>query len=107
MGKHVDLTNKTFYSLKVLKALPYKRINNSSAWLCRCDCGKLIETNTKALTSHQKKSCGCTRYNKDGTLQHKRIRKYGKNLEDNKVVLNNLLEEIKELLLSLEKEENK
>lgn len=57
-----DLTGHKFYSLEVLEPIPNKRINGSLAWLCRCDCGKIIETNTKQLTSHRKKSCGCTRY---------------------------------------------
>lgn len=57
-----NLLGRRFFSLEVLKEIPNKRINGSIAWKCKCDCGNIIECNTKQLTSGRKKSCGCTRY---------------------------------------------
>ena len=59
-----NLKGQKFYSLEVLEEIPNKRINGSVAWKCKCDCGKIIECNTKQLTSGRKESCGCTRYSK-------------------------------------------
>lgn len=71
MAVEMDLTGHKFYSLEVLELIPNKRINDSLAWLCRCDCGKIIECNTKQLTSGRKKSCGCTRYRRKHFEEYK------------------------------------
>ena len=59
MSMQSHLKGRRFYSLEVLEEIPNKRINGSVAWKCKCDCGKIIEANTKQLNSDRKKSCGC------------------------------------------------
>jgi hypothetical protein len=60
MGKKIDLVGKRVGRLVVLEKVEEKRINNSSIWLCKCDCGTIREYQTRALTSKQHyKSCGC------------------------------------------------
>jgi len=65
MGKTINLTGKVFGHLIVLKlGTPYispkgvKKVR----WLCRCDCGNLVQIFTHSLTSGQTKSCGHARY---------------------------------------------
>lgn len=57
----VDITGKRFGSLTALKRAESKRMYGATKtrWLCRCDCGSEIIAITGALTSGQKKSCGC------------------------------------------------
>ena len=96
----MDLKGRKFYSLEVIEKIPDKRINGSVAWKCKCDCGKIIEVNTKQLTSHRKKSCGCTRYR---TYVTGKIKKFS----TNKKLLEEILKtnyEILELLKGDEKE---
>lgn len=73
MSMQSHLKGRKFYSLEVLEEIPNKRINGSVAWKCKCDCGKIIECNTKQLTSGRKKSCGCTRYSKNKIKKCDRI----------------------------------
>ncbi|VDG31430.1 hypothetical protein [Lactobacillus fermentum] [Lactiplantibacillus mudanjiangensis] len=63
-NKPVDLTGQVFGHLTVIKkGDPYvspkgvKKVR----WLCRCDCGRSIQTFTNSLTSGQTKSCGHAR----------------------------------------------
>lgn len=52
-----SLTGQTFGRLSVLERYGSRkgRVN----WLCRCECGKLHEAVSHALTSGHTKSCGC------------------------------------------------
>lgn len=63
MGKFVDLTNKRFGMLIVLK-----RVENSKhkkiLWLCRCDCGKEKIIDGESLKSGHTKSCTCIKRSK-------------------------------------------
>ncbi|MBW2003019.1 MAG: hypothetical protein JRI72_00180 [Deltaproteobacteria bacterium] len=68
MGKHKNLTGLKFNRLLVLKQAKSK--NNKRRWLCKCDCGKLVEVITYDLTRGHTKSCGC--------LNKEKIRKVGK-----------------------------
>ena len=56
--KLVDLTNKRFERLTVIK-----RVNNSkhgdARWLCKCDCGNQVIVSSPNLKSNHVKSCGC------------------------------------------------
>ena len=59
MSKFKDITGQKFGRLTVIKFL---RIENHKAiWLCKCECGNLIEVMTYLLTSGNTKSCGCLR----------------------------------------------
>ena len=60
MGKIIDLTNKKFGKLTVLK-MAKERIGNEIAWDCKCDCGKEITVKGVYLRSGDTKSCGCIR----------------------------------------------
>lgn len=51
-----DLTGKRYGRLTVLSLVSVK--NRDSLWLCRCDCGKLLEVRRSLLTAGVK-SCGC------------------------------------------------
>ena len=43
-------------------------------WLCRCDCGNLVEVSSGNLKSGHKKSCGCLGFRKDSEdLSNKRF----------------------------------
>lgn len=54
----VDLTGKHFGKLTVM-SLTEKRINKSAVWLCRCDCGNLLEESSPRLTRSIITNCGC------------------------------------------------
>ena len=58
--KNVDLTNKKFTRLTVIKYVG-KDKNKQRLWLCKCDCGKEKIVPTKYLRSGDTKSCGCLR----------------------------------------------
>ena len=53
-----DLTNKKFGKLTAIKPLE-KRKNKKIVWICKCDCGNVVEVVGTSLTSGNSKSCGC------------------------------------------------
>lgn len=55
-----DLTGKRFGRLIVLRDSG-KRYKGNVFLLCKCDCGKLIETREDSLKSGRVRSCGCLR----------------------------------------------
>jgi len=60
MGKFIDLTDKQFGRLTVIKRVENSK-NGCSKWLCKCDCGNpngIIVFGT-GLTSSNTQSCGC------------------------------------------------
>lgn len=57
MGAFIDLTNKRFGRLLVLKRVP--RNKRGAYWKCRCDCGNEIITKSRSLITGQTRSCGC------------------------------------------------
>lgn len=57
-SKKLDLTNKNFGKLKVIKPAP-KRNDRYTRWICECECGKTVEVRTDYLTSLHTISCGC------------------------------------------------
>lgn len=57
MGKKLNLVNKTFGRLTVIKEV--KIPNKDRSWLCRCKCGNFHIVNTYSLTSGNTQSCGC------------------------------------------------
>lgn len=60
-----DLTNQQFSHLSVIAFN-----DKTKKWKCQCECGNIIEVETKKLISGRIKSCGCMKYvrkyNKDG-----------------------------------------
>jgi hypothetical protein len=61
MAKRFNLINRRFGSLQIVWRVPSKKIGTSSHswWAAKCDCGKLIEVQGKALVSGRKTHCGC------------------------------------------------
>lgn len=59
MPKLVDLTNKRFNRLVVIKRAGVKK--DHIQWLCRCDCGEEKIVNGSSLKSGLTQSCGCLR----------------------------------------------
>lgn len=60
MPKLIDLTGKRFGKLTVLNRAD-KNKRKKPAWVCRCDCGNLIEIAGCELRQSDSKSCGCFR----------------------------------------------
>lgn len=56
----MDLTGKKFGRLTVIQKTD-KRASSQVVWLCRCDCGNMVEATTTHLTRGNTKSCGCAR----------------------------------------------
>lgn len=56
--RFVDLTGKRFGRLTVLAKSERQR-NKRILWVCRCDCGKVVEVAGRDLSCGDTKSCGC------------------------------------------------
>ena len=54
-----DLTGQRFGKLTVLEKIENENNKKRTWWLCRCDCGNIIQTNVTSLTTGKRKSCGC------------------------------------------------
>lgn len=57
MGKLIDLTNKQFGELTVIKHIG-KSSYGATMWECKCSCGKIINVNGANLRNGHKTSCG-------------------------------------------------
>lgn len=60
MTRPIDLTNRRFGRLVVLKRVENTRFNKTQ-WLCKCDCGKEIIAIGGNLIQKKQFSCGCQR----------------------------------------------
>jgi hypothetical protein len=58
MSKKIDLLNKKFNRLLVVKEVGRDKKNNV-LWECLCDCGKITFGCTTDIKNGHKKSCGC------------------------------------------------
>lgn len=56
--KAINLTGKRYGRLSVLHQVSIK-IEGRPGWLCLCDCGKTVLSNSSRLNSGKIKSCGC------------------------------------------------
>jgi len=63
------LLNKRFGKLVVIGEA--ENIRKSTAWVCRCDCGKITNVLSYNLLKGKSKSCGCVRGEKLGILSKK------------------------------------
>jgi hypothetical protein len=71
----IDLTGQRFGRLVVLKDVG-RTNRNLVVWLCRCDCGASIKTNSNYLQTAHRLSCGCLK--REGNhLEHGHARKSG------------------------------
>ncbi|WP_247229135.1 hypothetical protein [Streptococcus uberis] len=57
--KKINLMGERFGRLKVIKRTEKRAGNNEVVYICRCDCGKIIETYTSLLRQGRTRSCGC------------------------------------------------
>lgn len=57
--KRLNLTGERFGRLKVIKRTDKRAGNNEVVYICRCDCGKIIEAYTSLLRRGKTRSCGC------------------------------------------------
>ena len=57
MGKFINLSEKKFNNLTVLKRMTNRK--KQTMWLCKCDCGKEVVVSSANLKSGHTKSCGC------------------------------------------------
>lgn len=60
--KKINLIGKRFGILSVVEEFPTRK-SGKVLWVCRCDCGKTIKSQTGNLFSGNTKSCGCGRKN--------------------------------------------
>ena len=60
-----DLTGNRYGKLTVIKEgdiyIHNKTMKTTKKWVCRCDCGKIVEVRQDNLRSGFSKSCGCMR----------------------------------------------
>lgn len=54
----IDLTNKQYGFLKVIKQGP-RNSSNRVSWYCECDCGKIVLVTSNNIRSGNTVSCGC------------------------------------------------
>lgn len=57
-----------------------KRKNGSIVWLCECECGKVIEVQTRYLTNDWTRSCGCLK--KDQDAENLRVKYENKRINE-------------------------
>lgn len=55
----IDLKNKKFGKLKIIREAPSRGKSSSQFWLCKCDCGNDHIASSQHLRENQVKSCGC------------------------------------------------
>lgn len=68
MGKLIDLTNRTFGLLTVIKRVDDVRPGRPM-WLCKCECGNTVVVSSTNLTkTNGTRSCGCLRHKPSPTL---------------------------------------
>lgn len=69
MRKCIDLTNKKFGRLTVIKRVENK--GKETCWLCKCDCGNEKIIKAKNLKSGTTQSCGCLHKEKTQKINYK------------------------------------
>ena len=57
MSQYKDISGQKFGRLTAIKRMYTK--NHKSIWLCKCECGNVIEVPINSLTCNNTKSCGC------------------------------------------------
>lgn len=66
----IDLTDKKFGNLIVIKRLNYSKLGHTYLWECKCDCGNTTIVRGTNLKSGHTISCGC----KKGKIIHNKWR---------------------------------
>lgn len=79
MAKLIDLTNKKYGKLTVIRICDKNQKYSGSWWHCKCTCGNYKDVHGKALREGGTKSCGC--YQKECTSKRSLI--HGNSYGDN------------------------
>lgn len=68
--ERMDLTGKKFGRLTVVgEGTPFTKGQAvTHAWICKCDCGKVVKVRQGSLTRGSTKSCGCLFEERSRTL---------------------------------------
>lgn len=70
--RKVDIVGKKFGRLMVIKFVPKpEREDYRRQWLCRCECGNLVQVNGSKLRSGHTRSCGCLEKEVIGNVNRK------------------------------------
>lgn len=78
MGKLIDLTDRTFDMLTVIKRVEDRKPGRPM-WLCQCECGNtVVVSSTNLLRTNSTKSCGCLQHTPSPTLIDLRGKTFGK-----------------------------
>lgn len=59
----IDITGEKYGRLTPIKRVGRNK-NGYAVWICKCDCGNILETTSRALRSGNTKSCGCLNIDK-------------------------------------------
>ena len=74
-----ELVGQKFSRLEVIRHLkPHEREHKNRQWLCRCDCGNLVQVNGSKLKTGHTRSCGCLCVEFARTINHKYKHSYKK-----------------------------
>lgn len=65
MGKIIDLKGQKFGNLTVLDKTENRACSGAVKWVCKCQCGNIVEISSNSLRTGRSKSCGCTRNGED------------------------------------------
>jgi len=72
MNKTLDLSGQRYSRLTAVKRAPNSKTDNTTRWVCKCDCGKVVTVYTRSLRGETTRSCGCLRgtHRLSKTLEH-------------------------------------
>lgn len=59
MGNFIDLTNKQFNHLKVLRKDTERSTKDRTYWVCKCECGNICSKEAYSIKTKSTLSCGC------------------------------------------------
>lgn len=78
MGKLIDLTDRTFDMLTVIKRVEDRKPGRPM-WLCQCECGNtVVVSSTNLLKANSTRSCGCLKHKQSPTLIDLKGQTFGK-----------------------------
>lgn len=69
MSAFIDLNNKKFGHLTVIKQIENTTTDKHIMWLCLCDCGNKINVTSTHLISGHTISCGHVRFDADNSIR--------------------------------------
>lgn len=83
MSKKIDLLNKQFNQLTVVRETEKRNAGGSILWECKCSCGNITYASSTELKNGHKKSCGCLQKEKASEIGKKNLiditgQKFGK-----------------------------